>query len=502
MLTFFAATVVLAQSLPTLKTEHFDQDPNWESFNNRVTPKRIPTVIQDFGYRTSKTAGDGKGEIGGTVWRSSTRASYAASVPSKTLSNKLSASGSFAITATSGSSGAFFGWFNGTNTGNGRRDTLGFRFSGQGSGSRMTLQLVTDKNQACGTKVTPWIVDKTKPRGEGRKFRPTTIKNDGTRYAWTLNYEPEANDGNGQIRFTLRPHSSGAEEAEDETHVVALPKGYKEQATSFDRFGLMNSERGGNPMTVYFDDLKYDGKPEDFSKDPGWIGSGNQAKFEDRVQGGSHDFGFCPQTTHAGASPGEVGGTFWRSGAYGYYADQVGILTLTNRLEARGKVILEAAPPDSGMYLGWFNSADKQNAPSQAGNFIGVKIGGPTHAGHYFAPAYATTQTARRQPVSPREHLKRVSVERREGPLLVPQKVFDWKLVYDPAANGGTGAVEATLGTQSVTLPLKKGDKSIGAIFDRFGLFTSHIGGSYVKIYFDDLAYTTALPSASEEIKP
>src|SRR5205807_6498004 len=113
----------------------------------------------------------------------------------------------FAITATAGSSGAFCGWFNGEQTGIGRRGTLGFRFAGQGSGARLTLQLVTDKNQACGTKVTPWIVDRTKPKGEGRKFRPTSIKNDGTRYAWTLNYDPEANEGNGQIQFTIR--SSG-----------------------------------------------------------------------------------------------------------------------------------------------------------------------------------------------------------------------------------------------------------------------------------------------------
>jgi hypothetical protein len=52
--------------------------------------------------------------------------------------------------------------------------------------------------------------------------------------------------------------------------------------------------------------------------------------------------------------------------------------------------------------------------------------------------------------------------------------------------------MEATLGAESVVLPLKRGDQSVGAVLDRFGLFTSHIGGSYVRIYFDDLAYTTA----------
>jgi hypothetical protein len=41
---------------------------------------------------------------------------------------------------------------------------------------------------------------------------------------------------------------------------------------------------------------------------------------------------------------------------------------------------------------------------------------------------------------------------------------------------------------------LKKGDKAEGAHFDRFGLFTHHNDGGHgqVKIFFDDLRYTTA----------
>src|SRR5207249_4635988 len=95
-----------------LKSESFDRDPGWKGFNNRVPPRRIPTVIQDFGYSPSHFAGKESGEIGGRVWRSSTLASYAAKIAPRTLSDKLKASGTFAITATSGSSGVFFGWFN------------------------------------------------------------------------------------------------------------------------------------------------------------------------------------------------------------------------------------------------------------------------------------------------------------------------------------------------------------------------------------------------------
>ena len=42
------------------------------------------------------------------------------------------------------------------------------------------------------------------------------------------------------------------------------------------------------------------------------------------------------------------------------------------------------------------------------------------------------------------------------GPVLLPGKVFDWSLIYDPA-NDGQGEMRVTLGTESVTLALKPG---------------------------------------------
>jgi hypothetical protein len=479
------------ESRLVMRTESFDRDPGWEGHCNRIEPQLPRIVAQDFGYRGTNFAGKEKGEIGGRVWRSSMQASYAAKIPAKTLNDKLAASGTFALTASSGSSGVFLGWFKAEQPGGGRQSTLGFRFAGEGAGARLTLQLVTATNQACGTKVTPWIVDKSKPKGQ-RKFRPPSIKNDGTRYTWTLDYDPQANDGNGHLRCMVRSNSPQPEEFEGKTFTVALPEGYKEHGTTFDRFGLVNSLRPGNSLTIYFDDLQYDGKKEDFSQDAGWIGCGNHASYQSREEGGAHDFGFSPRTSHAGGVGGELGGTMWRSGAYGYYADRVGPLSLADRLDASGKVMLEVGPPDSGMYLGWFNSTEKQVSPTQGGNFVGIKIGGPTRVGHYFMPAYASAQATQVERPDGRQHAARVSVESGTGPVLVPQEVFQWKLVYDPGAAGGKGAVEATLGNESVILPLKAGDKARGARLDRFGLFTSHIGGSFVRVYFDDMQYTAA----------
>ena len=116
-------------------------------------------------------------------------------------------------------------------------------------------------------------------------------------------------------------------------------------------------------MTIYFDDLHYLGRSQDFSEDPKWDAAGNRATYQAKDVAGAHDFGFSP-TNHAGGKAGEVGGTFWRSGKYAYYADKVGPLSLDDRLEASGKVVLQSGAPDSDMFLGWFNSANKDEPPT------------------------------------------------------------------------------------------------------------------------------------------
>ena len=349
------------------------------------------------------------------------------------------------------------------------------------------MRLITGQNQSCGTFITPFLPG---------KFRPTPIRNDGTRYTWKLDYDPQAADGRGQFTFSFHSLDDQPEElaAENlpavlpESHrqealshfpnttefSVDLPAGYKQQGTVFDHFGLMNMMKAGGTMKIYLDELEYAGRAEDFTDDPHWDSSRNRVTYQATDVGGAHNFGFS-QTNYAGGKPGEIGGTFWRSGEYGYYADRVGPLSFDDRLEASGKVVLKVGAPDSDMYLGWFSSATKE-PPNQAGDFLGIHVGGPTRVGHYFQPALAAGQTTK--------------AHAEKGPVLVPGKSYDWSLVYDPTADSGRGAIEVTLGDESVTLPLKPGWRTEGGRFDRFGLFTSNIGGQVVKVYFDDLKYT------------
>lgn len=370
--------------------------------------------------------------------------------------------------------------------------SLGLDFDGEPSGARLAVRMINRTNKSCGTFVTPFIPG---------KFRPTPLRLDGTRYSWTLTYDPQANDGLGRFQFTIQSHGTQPEplaasrlpadfpEAHRKealkrfpnttTFSVDLPAGFRKDSATFNRFGLLNMTKPGNAMTIWFGDLRHDGITEDLTKDPGWVGSHNRAKLE-HVPVGAHNFGFSPKTSFAGGKPGELGGDLWRSGKYAYYADRIGPLTLDDRLEASGKVVLLVGAPDSDVYLGWFSSANKEKPPAASGNFLGVHVGGPTRIGHYFHPAFATARGTRGLAD--------------KGPVLTPRKVFDWSLVYDPAANDGNGAIRVTLGQETVTLALRKGLKAEGARFDRFGLFNSNVGGQLVRIYLDDLKYTTGGP--------
>src|SRR5688572_22838227 len=179
MLTSLAAVPALGQSAEpaklALKSESFDRDPGWEAHNNRIVPKEYPTIIQDFGYSKTNVAGKATGEMGGQVARASEPAYYADKISPRTLADKLSASGTFALTKTTPGGGVFFGFFRAEQPGGGGRPigSLGLHLDCEHSGARLAVRLITGTNQSCGTFITPFLPG---------KFRPTPIRNDRTRY--------------------------------------------------------------------------------------------------------------------------------------------------------------------------------------------------------------------------------------------------------------------------------------------------------------------------------
>lgn len=516
-----AAVVTGEARKTTLKTEHFDNDPGWEGYNNRIKPDQ-KVVDQDFGYSKTHYAGNEKGEIGGKIWRSITPAFYAAKIPHKTLNEKLSATGRFTFIDSQSNAGLWFGWFNADQeTGMARpRNCLGLNLDFQGAGARLSIRLVNAKHNGCGMFITPYLPGKLRTAPLGRHIQ----------YAWTITYDPLANSGNGRVEFMMkRLNSNPAQElvlktlrqewdAVAKTHyqqklatgqygqrdfdgklcAFDLPPGFKQQVAPFDHFGLLGIMKEGSPAEVYFDDLVYDGQREDFSRDPGWDGFHNRSRVQDALRTGYHDFGFSAATHFAGGAPGEVGGLFWRlSQFYAYYADRIGVLSLDDPLEAHGKLLLKLGTPDCEMSFGWFNSAQKEPNQlhlrrndlgqlrrdpkethlSKADNFLGIYLT-KTRRGCALLPALVTARGTK-------------IIHKQEGtPYLDPDVLYEWSMHYDPAAESGNGALSVTLGGQTTKMVLDGKLRAEGTAFDRFGFFPSG-GAGLVQIYFDDLSYTS-----------
>lgn len=187
-----AAGIVDAQNL-----EQFSVDPRWDGFRNRLLPRKLPVTTQQFGYRTSQSArGNEPGEIGGTVQRSVTRAYYAKLIATKTLNDKLTASGKFSVTRAAASSGVMVGWFHHASSRGWRTpNSIAMRVDGNGGKYWVFYEYGTSKRHTGGGGAF-----------EGRRYQTTKtapFPADGTAHRWSLGYDPDGSGGLGLVTFTV-----------------------------------------------------------------------------------------------------------------------------------------------------------------------------------------------------------------------------------------------------------------------------------------------------------
>ncbi len=447
----------------SLRKQDFSNDPGWEAVNNRIDPTKAKEIVQDFGYsKTHNAGGQSAGEIGGRITRALTKASYSKVIPEKTLEDRLVASGKFACTDADGGSAMLFGWFNSESDGWRTPNSLAFRLDGNGGKYWVFFEYGTQEYGTGGGETF-----------EGERYQTTPTppeKSDGTVHEWSLSYDPEGANGRGEMTF----------EFDGETFTTQLREGHKQQGAVFNRFGIFNQMTTGNHMNVYFDDLEIHGEREGFDQDPKWEEDGNRTTYTDLIVRPYHNFGYS-ETSIAGGEPGELGGVIWRIENQrpensGYYGDDIGKLTLEERLEASGKVSMTRAGADSAALIGWFNSNSFREGPTPR-NFFGIMVEGPSRTGHYFRSAYSNDKILG-------------EIEER-GPIIRPDgKQYDWTFRYDPEANSGNGEIVVTLGDEQTILPMRPDAREGGAEFDRFGLLPYLQGGHHVEIFFDDISYT------------
>jgi len=510
--------------------EDFSEDPGWEGFNNRISAQDGPLVKQDFGWMADSPIPGTKGAIGGMIWSSTTPAWYALPFGRPfSFNDRLSASGQIAFDRKDLRGSAYIGFFNHNRQEWRPWSSLAIRLS------------MADNNITMG-------IDYMSSQWGGQGYETDiNIPADGSAHAWRLEYDPDAVPPEQWPDAKLKTYLSGSrqtaeqilEKARQDDPTVTLEQinqrlsaslaegmvalfrrdhaywtlldhydmlkgavslqvddgqayrffvdaAHRGQPADFDRFGVFNFQLYSVGFSLSMADLNVNGQRIDLSKDPGWQGYFNRVQFvEQDFQ--RQDFGFS-ETNWAGEGIGEIGGTFYRvetdDPGFGYYADNVGTLTLEDPIHCEGNICFPRGGTDGAMFFGFFNAEAqkvKLTDPRKRDGFplddmLGITVEGPTRVGYYFSAICSPT---------------RPTFSRQQGPIYLPTgEPTHFSFDYNPSANDGTGMITATLADQTFTLNLTPQQRQQGATFDHFGLSAIRKGGKYVTVYLDDLTYT------------
>jgi hypothetical protein len=516
--------------------QSFDDDPGWEAINNRIVAEDPPTVRQDFGWR--------KGEIGGVVSRSRTAAYYAMKVGPLSLAAKMSAAGKIRVMPTTAMGGAYFGFFNSTrqewrpwssmavriNDGDPHQPLMMYDFMTGGwhaggftvdpilaDGSTHTWRIAYDPD---ATVAKDWAdaklhryLDDTKRNPEEEILTRAKVSepditleqlqqrlaaaadqglivfNTRRGVGWDVRHDPQ--NWKGKMSFQLDDHPL-------RTNFLNLSQHDDPSPTVIDRFGIFNWQLPGPACEFYLSDLVVNGQKIDLSRDPNWDAKGNRTTFAEQDFHAKQDFGFS-KTNHAGDKAGEIGGTFWRTEPidplHGFYADEVGALTMDDAISFSGHLAFTAGATDAGMFFGYFNKAeeevvltgrDESGAPLPS--MMGFAIEGPTRIGYFFSSQFT--------PVD-----RRLS-SAGQGPQFVPDgKKHAFTFAYDPKANKGNGQIIFTLDGVRYQHDLNPEQRKSGAHFDHFGMMNLRRGGKYVTVWLDDLTYTARRSPGATPVK-
>lgn len=515
--------------------QDFTQDPHWEGMNNRVIGDNCPTIHQDFGWTEVDKQGTGSGAISGTIWRSRTPAYYAMKVGPFSFDNELSASGLVSVPPTNRMDGFYFGFFNAA-----RQEWRPW------SSLAVRIGEIRSRNPPSAEVIVDYMSQGWKAAG----YTVGLMQVDGKPHRWHLKYEPNITVPNEWTDLPLRDYIGSGRRPEQEIFKLALAAepgitieklrkrlnaaaklGYiiyqerrgvgweirrdtknlkgrilfqiddtpeqahfidvsiRNEPAMFDRFGVFNFQLPGGPTTFSLSDLTVNGKHVDLSNNPRWEEKGNRQSFIERDFHARQDFGFS-HTNFAGKSPGEIGGTFWRTEPidplHAYYADDIGELTLDDPISFAGQIAFTAGGTDAGMMFGYFNTKDataelkepESGAPMPQTMVLAIE--GPTRIGYQFSAQLAPT---------------RKLSSHSDGPIFVPRgDKHPFTFQYDPTADKGVGRIKMSIDDVVHTLDLTPKQRAAGAKFNRFGLMNIRRGGKYVTVYLDDLSYTARRP--------
>ena len=464
----------------TLKTESFDHDPGWVGVNNRSATQRDPIKIrQDFGYSavTANAGGRVPGEMGGFITPAGEAAFYGKPIDEVTLDQPLSASGTLNVGP--GGTNILLGFFSSQTIKEWRTpNTVAIRINGRGEKFFAYVEYCTSKWRAGGdTTPFPSVTDPETGRWNLIGYPCHQ------RLEWTLNYDPQGNDGQGVVTATIG----------GDTAVCKLDASHRSDGATFDHFGILNVMKSADSGSeVWLDQVVVNGgSAETFDRDPHWHGQNNRRLTQTRLVRPWFDFGFSDTLFAGGKARGELGGQIFRgdcreAARMACYGDRIGPLTLDRPLKASGRIAMTRGVSDSTTLFGFYHSqvSMRQNESQRDGvpeGVLGIHIEGPSSEGFKFYPVARVKSGG--------STIGNV----RDFPTIRPdRRSHNWSFEYDPSAADDHGVMRIMLDEQTAILQLRDGDKSSGATFDRFGIVTSWIDGNSQNVYFDDITYTVS----------
>jgi hypothetical protein len=223
------------------ETHDFATDPNWDAKGNRdLVIDTREYGAQDFGFSASTNhAGGAKaGEMGGRFqsvdpWEKQFVGYYADRVGPLSFDHKLTASGKFSSDREySIDSTVAIGWFNAETPGWPLKNFVGVIFDSLSDTGRIITPHYGTRDGGNGSGNAKWVM-----------FQP-----DGTKYDWTMEFDPAGEGGRGTLTFTIG----------GETTTHALDAGDRKKGASFNRFGVFNlAGANSKHCVVWFDDLTY-----------------------------------------------------------------------------------------------------------------------------------------------------------------------------------------------------------------------------------------------------
>ena len=200
----------------------------------------------DFGYSATHYAGgQGKGELGGLIFRGDCRfpdrmAYYGDRLDTLTLAKPLKASGKVSLRRGVTDSTVLFGFFH-------AKESMVVNPSQNCGLPRNFLGIIVDGPSREGFYFAPAYRVDGSGHGHAVDKGSPYIYPDGKAHDWSLAYSPTASGGKGRITLTL----------DRESVTLDLEKGGKGVGAHFNRFGFITTWVDGNAQHIYFDDLTY-----------------------------------------------------------------------------------------------------------------------------------------------------------------------------------------------------------------------------------------------------